>query len=65
MSAPLPEPSADSAYTDIATAATYFDVSRWTIGRWIERGHLPATRLPGGIIRIPVAALSTIGEAVR
>lgn len=66
MIAPAPvspvtrEPAA--AYIDLHGAAEHFAVSYWTVRRWVQRGVLPATKLPGGIIRIPVAALDSIGE---
>ncbi|MGB5113525.1 MAG: excisionase family DNA-binding protein [Mycobacterium sp.] len=57
--------SAPAAYTDIHGAASYFDVSYWTVRRWIQRGQLASVRLPGGIIRIRIADLDALGESVR
>ncbi|MBF9519516.1 hypothetical protein [Mycobacteroides chelonae] len=60
-----PTTSHDAAYTDIAGTAAHFAVSVWTVRRWIKSGILDAVVLPGGMIRIPVAALGTVPEPIH
>ncbi|WP_237112743.1 helix-turn-helix domain-containing protein, partial [Mycobacteroides abscessus] len=63
MSAPIPPIT--PAYTDVNGAATFYDVTPWTIRRWIKIGDLPATRLPGGHLRIRLSDLDALGTPVQ
>jgi excisionase family DNA binding protein len=46
-----------SAYLTAADVAETVGVSTRTVLRWIDRGDLPAVRLPGGRLRVSQAAL--------
>ncbi|WP_237112026.1 helix-turn-helix domain-containing protein, partial [Mycobacteroides abscessus] len=61
----LPIPPITPAYTDVNGAATFYDVTPWTIRRWIKIGDLPATRLPGGHLRIRLSDLDALGTPVQ
>jgi excisionase family DNA binding protein len=47
-----------STWLTVATVAEDLGFSARTVSRWIERGDLPAVRLPGGRLRISEHALS-------
>jgi excisionase family DNA binding protein len=47
-----------TAWLTCAAVAEDLGVSPRTVHRWIDRGALPAVRLPGGQLRISEAALS-------
>lgn len=47
-----------SAYLTAADVADMVGVSTRTVLRWIERGDLPAVRLPGGRLRVSDSALA-------
>jgi excisionase family DNA binding protein len=47
-----------SAYLTAADVADTLGVSTRTVLRWVERGELPAVRLPGGRLRVSEAALA-------
>jgi excisionase family DNA binding protein len=47
----------------VATVADDLGVSRRTVLRWIERGDLPAVRLPGGLLRIDSKTLAASLQA--
>ena len=50
-------------YYRVAEVAAYFAVSRRTIYRLIEEGHLPAVRIKG-CVRIPTDALAAYEAAL-
>jgi excisionase family DNA binding protein len=45
-------------YLTVADVADTLGVSTRTVLRWIERGDLPAVRLPGGRLRVSQTALA-------
>jgi excisionase family DNA binding protein len=45
-------------YLTAADVADTLGVSTRTVLRWVERGELPAVRLPGGRLRVSQAALA-------
>ena len=48
----------------IAAAAEQLSVSTKTIRRLISRGELPALKIGGHLVRVPAAALNTLGRPV-
>ena len=48
-------------------AASYLQVSYWTVRSWVDAGRLPAVRLPGDgrLLRIERAALDKLIELSR
>ncbi len=51
-----------SGYRTVASVAEDLEVSPRTVLRWVERGDLPAVRLPGGRLRIGEADLAAALE---
>ena len=51
-------------FISIAEAAVRLDLSERTIRRMIVRGDLPARRIHKRTVRIPVAALASVGEKI-
>lgn len=49
-------------YVSIAQAADRLSVSTKSIRRYIARGELPAVKISGHLIRIPVTALDALGR---
>ena len=58
---PYAAPVADYSVGEVATV---LDVSPDTVRRWVDSGHLPATRTPGGRRRIDGVALARFAAAL-
>jgi excisionase family DNA binding protein len=52
------------SYVTVDAAAALMSVSHWTVRRWITNGALPARKMPSGGLRVAVADLEKVGEAV-
>ncbi len=57
-------PYADAAMVTPAQAAALCSVSDETIYRWVRKGKLRNVLLPGGEMRIPVAAIQELSRGI-
>lgn len=49
-------------FVTVSELAAYWRVSERTVYRDIDKGALPVCRLPGGLIRIPIAVAQQYGK---
>ena len=55
----------DDELLTTARVATLLAVSRSSVLRYIERGDLPAMRLPSGVYRVPRSAVDKLLRQIR
>ena len=51
-----------SGFLRVSDVADQFDMTPRTVLTWIEKGYLPACRLPSGRLRIPQTAVDALIE---
>lgn len=55
-----PQPQGELVYLSLAQVAARLGISLRTARRWLDAGKLPHVRLPGGGVRVSVAALDEL-----
>jgi len=52
-------------FLDTATAARLLGISKPTMRRWLQRGHIPAVRTLGGWYRVPAVTVMALAQPRR